>query len=136
MLEQQEADYLLGMAKIYSTTATVDLSPGTSIDHQLEGRDGTEFFWLDIWSSSRNNRRIRFQLRARRTIILARLCTASPHTNPDGQTVYFPHLHRYREGYEARWAEQVKPFDDPVKALEFFCNCINLPMPDKQGGLS
>lgn len=136
MLEQWEADHLLGMSKIYSDTETVDLSPGTSIEYQLEDIDGIEYFLLDIRCSSRNIRKVCFQLRTRRTVVLARLCTGVPHTNPDGQKVQVPHLHRYREGYEDKWAIQVDSFDDRVGALEFFCNKINLPMPDIQGGLS
>lgn len=136
MLEQEEADYLLRVDKVYSNTKIVDLSPGSSTEYQLEDYDGIEYFFLDVSYSARNANKFRLQLRARRSTVLARLCTAKPHTNPDGIKVYSPHLHRYREGYEDRWAEPVTPFEGPADALEYFCENINLPIPDMQGGLS
>ena len=32
-----------------------------------------------------------------------------PHTNPDGTKVECPHLHKYREGYDDKWAEPIAP---------------------------
>jgi hypothetical protein len=76
----------------------------------------------------------KFQLRYRRDIVLARLCTSVPHTNPDGIAIGSPHFHRYREGFGARYAESVGPFSDVPSALNFFCDQLNLPQPDIEGG--
>jgi hypothetical protein len=135
MLEQWEADHLLGVPKIYSHSTVVDLSRGTSHDYQVEDADGTEFFLLDVWRPSRSRHVVRVQLRYRRSIELARLCTGRGHTNPDGELLSAPHMHRYREGYEVKWAVQLEPFPDVAEALLFFCREVNLALPDIQGGL-
>ncbi|WP_433243442.1 DUF6978 family protein [Actinomadura nitritigenes] len=135
MLEQWEADRLLTLRKVYSRTATIDLSLGADADYPLESDDGREFFILDIWRGRRNKRKVRFQLRYERSLILARLCTSVPHHNPDGEAVGMPHLHKYREGYEDKYAEKLDEFNDPTEALILFCKAINLPAPDVQGGV-
>jgi len=33
-----------------------------------------------------------------------------------------------REGYEAKRAEQLEPFDDVFGAVKFFCEAVNLPI--------
>lgn len=136
MLEQWEGDRLLVIPKVYSRSMVIDLSMGAAGDYPLESDDATELFVLDIWRSPRNKRKARFQLRYQRDIILARLCTSVPHGNPDGESIGFPHLHTYREGYEDRYAKQLEPFADHCDALHFFCKKINLPTPDIQGGIS
>ncbi|WP_178379897.1 DUF6978 family protein [Cryptosporangium aurantiacum] len=135
MLEQWQARDLLRMPKIYSRDALVDLSAGVDDDLAIESEDGAEFFLLDVWRSRRSSRKARFQLRYRRGIVLARLCTSIPHTNPDGEHIGAPHLHLFREGYEAKWAEGLAPFPTHRAALEDFCKRINLPTPDIQGGV-
>jgi hypothetical protein len=136
MLEQERADWLLETRKIYSHTATIELMPGTDVDYQVEDVDGGEFFLLDVRRPRLNKRSVRLQLRYRRSLVLARLCTAVGHTNPDGTELQAPHFHRYREGYEAKWAEQLEPFADIFGAVGFFCKAVNLPVPDIQGGIS
>jgi hypothetical protein len=130
MLEQGQADYLLRVPKVYSDTTTVDLSPGSNDFYILASDDETETFLLDIYRGRINSMKARFQLRHRRDIILARLCTSVPHTNPDGMELDSPHFHQYREGFDVRFAEQIDPFADIPSALNFFCDRINLPRPD------
>lgn len=49
--------------------------------------------------------RFTIQLRARQSVILARLELDGPvHENPDGLLIPTPHLHLYREGQGASWA--------------------------------
>jgi hypothetical protein len=136
VLEQWEADRLLAADKIYTHSTTLVLTPGASDEYQVEDADGHEFFLLDVWCSRHNAQKGRFQLRYRRSVVLARLCTAVPHTNPDGGELRWPHFHRYREDYEDKWAEQVGPSVDLPEAMEYFCNRINLARPDIQGGIS
>lgn len=136
MLEQWEADRLLKLPKTYSLSLVVDLGPGVDDDHQVESSDGTEFFVLDVRVSRRNPRKARFQLRYRREIVLARLCMSVPHSNPDGVLLGFPHLHLYKEDHGAKWAEQIDLQADAATGLEFFCEKINLPSPNIQGGLT
>lgn len=136
MLEQWEADRLLTLRKVYSRTTTIDLSLGVDTDYAIESGDGREFFTLDIWRGRRNKHKARFQLRYDKSIILARLCTSMPHRNPDGEAIGMPHLHKYREGYEDKYAEAIDTFIDPTAALISFCKVINLPTPDIQGGVT
>jgi hypothetical protein len=136
MLEQWEADNLLHLQKVYTVTTAVTLSGGVDNDYPIESADGAEHFLLDVAQYRRNINKARFQLRFRRDIVLARMCTAVPHTNPDGERLAGPHFHSYREGYEDRWAEQLTPFESTMAALMEFCKRINLPIPDIQGGSS
>lgn len=134
MLEQWEAERLLTMPKIYTYDATISLDPGSSQDHPLESHDGTEFFLLDVRRSRRNPQNVRLQLRYRRDVVLARLCLSKRHRNPDQELINAPHFHKYREGYDDKFAEDVDPFVDIAAALGFFCKQINVPMPAMQGG--
>jgi hypothetical protein len=136
MLVQGQADYLLTMPKVYVETTTVDLAPGVDDWYILQSDDETETFFLDIRRGRRNQMKARFQLRYRREIVLARLCTSVAHTNPDDEVLGSPHFHRYREGFGDKFAELVDPFPDVPSALNFFCDRVNLPYPDIQGGVS
>jgi hypothetical protein len=135
MLEQWQADRLLSMPKVYVETTTVDLSPAADDLYILESDDESEIFLLDIYRGRANKAKARFQLRYQRDIVLARMCTSVPHTNPDGTLLTFPHYHKYKEGFGDKFAEQVGPFDDITSALYFFCTQVNLPQPDVQGGI-
>jgi len=130
MLAQWEADKLLQLPKVYTVTTTVALTVGVDDDYPVESTDGVDHFLLDISRSRRNPNKARFQLRFRKEVVLARMCTAKPHSNPDGQEVGAPHFHVYREGYGARWAEQLPSFANVATALFAFCDRINLPHPD------
>lgn len=136
MLEQWEADHLLLAPKIYSLDATVDLGRGADNDYQVETDDGLEFFLLDVRGPMRDPHKARFQLRYRRDIVLARMCLKARHTNPDGECFDGPHFHRYREGYDDKFAEPLSPFSDLSDALAHFCRSVNLAEPTIQGGLS
>jgi len=136
MLEQWEAKQLIHLPKVYSHSLSVSLRQGADEDYAVESDDGTEHFILDVLASRRNRRKARFQLRYRRSIVLVRLCTAVTHGNPDGIVLGFPHLHTYREPDHDKWAKQVDPFNNLEEALGYFCQQINLPLPEIQGGLS
>jgi hypothetical protein len=136
MLEQWEANRLLAMPKIYSYDAVVDLGRGADNDYQIETDDGTEFFLLDVRGPGRNPSKARFQLRYRRNIVLARMCLAAPHTNPDGAKIDSPHFHRYHEGCDDKVAETCGHFSNLMEALNSFCRSVNLPVPNADGGVS
>lgn len=134
MLQQWEADALVAAEKVYSFGTSVSLSVGTDIDYQVEAVDGTAFFLLDVRRSARDPRACTYQLRYQRDIVLARLCVARSHTNPDQERIDAPHLHRYREGDSDRWATPLEP-STPEELLKLFCGLIGLPEPDIQGGV-
>ncbi|MGH3812420.1 MAG: DUF6978 family protein [Pseudonocardiaceae bacterium] len=133
MLEQWQADRLLGMRKVYTVSLAVDTSPGADHDYQVESDDETEFFLFDVRRSRRNPRGFRVQLRYQRDIVLARFCLSTPHTNPDGEHFNGPHFHQYREEFGDKWATPLPSSYDIVTALEYFCDKINLPSPEVRG---
>jgi hypothetical protein len=73
--------------------------------------------------------------------VLARLDFAAPHRNPDGAEIGLPHLHRYREGYGDKWAEEVpdglltKPDDAWQVLLDFMAYCHVVERPNIVRGL-
>jgi hypothetical protein len=136
VLERWRANRLLVTPKVYSYDAVVDLGRGADNDYQIETNDGTEFFLLDVRGPGRNPSKARFQLRYRRNIVLARMYLAAPRTNPDGTKVDSRHFHRYHEEYGDRIAEACRRFRNLTEALNSFCQSINLPMPNTDGGMS
>jgi hypothetical protein len=142
MLTQAEADSLIAMAKTFVNRVTIKLPPGTDETHELVGDDGREQFLLDLWRGTIRISKLKFQNRARKVIVLARLdLNGAPHTNPDGQRLGGTHLHVYREGYEDRWAFPLDrtQFTNPAdfrQAFDDFCRFCNIrDVPQFQGGL-
>ena len=137
-LTQPEADALIAMDKYRIDDNLWDYPvPGHKITIPLESSNGREQFFLDINRRSRNELKISYQNRARRTEILLRLCSGgSPHRNPDHQEVDSTHLHIYREGYGDKWAVSVPsstfPTDTSNIGVMFsdflqLCNIIQPP---------
>jgi len=141
MLIQAEADTLIAMKKSFVTPVTVSLPPGTDQNHELIGEDNREKFLLDLWRGTIRLSKLRFQNRGRKVIVLVRLdINSSPHTNPDGTGIAGTHLHRYREGYEDKWAEPINLIDFPnvndmQQGFEDFCRYCNIETPSYQAGL-
>ncbi len=138
-LTQAEADELMRMEKHRLATDAVPFpAPGLSLTIALRSTDGREEFLLDVWRSAKNARRARFQLRARRTVILARIdLGGQPHHNEKDETD-FPalHLHLYREGWGSDWArpvpsEHFTTLDDHHRTLEEFMIYCNITAPPK-----
>lgn len=108
-LTQTEADTLTAMDKYRIDDSLWNYpGPGYKLAIPLASSDGREQFFLDINRRSRNELKISYQNRARRTEILRRLCLGgSPHRNPDHQELDSTHLHIYREGYGDKWTVPV-----------------------------
>lgn len=106
-LTQAEADTLLAMEK-HRVDETRHIFPalGGSIQVPLRSANKRENFMLDVTRGRINLKKVTYQNRARTVVILARLdIDGPPHENPDGQEIPCPHLHKYREGYDDKWAE-------------------------------
>ncbi|MDR2207815.1 MAG: hypothetical protein LBE22_02425 [Azoarcus sp.] len=105
-LTQHEADALLAMDKFYFGTDRFDFpSLGGALRILLHSTDRREEFNLDVTRGRILLTKNTFQMRARKTVILARLdLDGPPHRNPDGEELPCPHLHLYREGYGDKWA--------------------------------
>lgn len=139
MLTQVEADTLLAVRKWFPDGIVLSLRPGRNEVYELESDAPAERFVLDTWRASIRLSKIRFQNRARSSIILARLdLGGAPHTNPDGERIECPHLHIFREGFEDKWAFPLDPPrfpapDDLGRVFADFCAFCNIErLPDIQ----
>ena len=78
-LTQAEADELMSVDKHRISDEAVPYpAPGQNITIELRSTDNREEFLLDVWRSDKNPRRARFQIRAKRAIILARIDLGGP----------------------------------------------------------
>lgn len=136
-LTQAEADELLLMSKMFLDEAPIEFSLGQPMDYDrpLRSADRREEFLLTIERGRRKRIRLKYQTRARRVIVLARLdLNGRRHKNPP-DSPYRPedwidgtHLHLYREGFEdriaftlpdaPRWTDPT--VTDAIPALEKF----------------
>ncbi len=144
MLTQQEADFLITAAKRFVDVGLIELpSQGGSLTLELAAVETPETFRLDV---SRNGvinvSKYTCQGRYRTTVHLLRLdVDGRLHTNPDGTKVECPHLHKYREGYDDKWAEPIDPnvFTGLQDLVRTFCEFAKLfgvvHIPAVQGGL-
>lgn len=115
-LTQAEADELLQMPKIFMDQAPIEFHLGEPMDSDrvLRFSDRREEFMLTIERGRRVRVRLKYQTRARRVIVLARIELNGPrHKNPP-ECPYRPdewiggtHLHLYREGFEDRIAYEL-----------------------------
>ncbi len=140
-LSQNEADTLLRMEKVPASSDAFQFPDlGGRIEVPLVSRDEREHFSLDI-----HRKRIalttKYQTRARKVVVLARLDFGAPHRNPDGSEVGVPHLHLYREGYGHKWAVEVpagilsNPSDAWQVLQDFMRYCAVVEQPNIVRGL-
>jgi len=137
-LTQAEADALIAMEK-HRITDEACLYPehGSKLKIPLQSSDHREKFFLTVNRTSIVVENRSYQTLGRQVVELVRLDLGKPHTNPDGRFVPAPHLHRYREGWGAKWAEpvSVEAFPhvaDPWLALvQDFMRYCNITQPPK-----
>lgn len=140
-LTQHEADVLLAMEKHYlGTNRFVFPGLGGALRLALHSADRREEFNLDVTRGRILLTKNTFQMRGRKTIILARLdIDGPPHRNPDGEELPCPHLHLYREGYGTKLAFAVPcnfhGITDSMLLLNVFmdyCHVIEKPIIDPE----
>ena len=147
MLSQSEADHLLHMEKSFVSQDMIEFSVGQAFEqiHDLHSRDHREKFLLDVERGDRKRARLKFQTRARKTIVLARIDIAGKaHRNLEhyphrpGERFTGPHIHLYREGLDDRVAylpEDLPEFKIPESQIDLawlaafidFCRIIDAP---------
>lgn len=147
LLTQSEADHLLSLEKSFVSAATIEFSINQPFTHthDLHSRDRREQFLLDVERGGRTRARLKFQTRARRTIVLARIDIAgkahrnlSNYPHRPGERFEGVHIHRYHEGFGDRVAylpEDLPGFVVPAppgdlqwfEAFLAFCNIIDRP---------
>ena len=115
-LTQAEADTLLAMAKTFVDAAPLEFSHAQPMDYErvLWSTDHREEFALNVERRGRTRARLKYQTRARRIVVLARLeLTGRRHRNPPeapykgGEWISETHLHLYREGFDDRIAYEL-----------------------------
>src|SRR4051794_3193973 len=106
-LTQHEADQLLAMEKAFVSAETIEFNMSAAFQqtHDLRSPDRRELFLLDVERGGRTRARLKFQNRARRTIVLARIDIAGKAHRNLGNYPHRPgerftgvHIHIYREG--------------------------------------
>jgi hypothetical protein len=152
-LTQAEALRLLQLPKTFKPgVVSFDFSLTTAFDQEFElAAHGTapERFLLDLERGRRKSLRLKFQTRAHRVYVLARLdLYGKPHRNPPlapyrpGERFTGHHLHLYTEGFAGRVAylpEEVPGFEVPVLPIDdvswlvaFLAFCHVAPIPSIQ----
>ena len=135
-ISQAEADLLLRMEK-FRVDSTHHAFPdlGGQIEIALQSQNQREYFLLNI-SRKKITLTTKFQMRGRKSLVLARLDFSAPHRNPDDSEVGIPHLHLYREGFGDKWAVDVpenlleNPSDAWQVLLDFmtYCSIVEPPI--------
>ncbi len=96
-----------------------------------------EEFLLDMHRGSINLKKVTYQERVRKSIVLLRLdLGTAPHRNPNGEEIPPLHLHRYREGFGDKWAfplprdcfEDLNDLYQILKDFMKFCNIVKPPV--------
>ncbi len=135
-LPQEVADELFGMEKHRLDEREHRFStPGQKLFIELASEDGREKFYLDLYRGKRSVFKVSLQNRARQNYSLRRLdVNGRIHTNPNGHVVPTPHLHVYREGFGASWAEPApldifSNLDDVWTTLQEFMRYCNISKP-------
>ncbi len=127
---------MIALQKLRENGDAVDFYPVSGVlSLSLFSPDKREQFLLDIRRRRIDIAKGTHQTRARKAIPLVRLDFGfKPHRNPDDELVPSPHLHRYREGYDLKWAvplpsELFSTADDLWVLLFEFMNYRNVTEP-------
>ena len=149
-LTQDEANRLLKLEKAFTSGEVIEFQMSSAFQqtHDLHSRDRREQFLLDVERGGRTRARLKFQTRARRTIVLARIdIGGKAHRNLDhyphrpGERFTGVHIHLYREGFGDRVAylpEDLSEFRVPGIPHDldwlgaFFDYCPIIDRPDIQ----
>lgn len=152
MLTQAEADFLHTLEKEFESADVLPfaLSRAFDLERDLLSTDRREKFILTIERGRRRRARLKYQTRARKIVVLARLDINGPaHRNPagsphrPGERLPCPHLHLYHEQFGDDIAYKledvpgynVSEFDNGTSWLvDFlnFCNVNPATVPDIQ----
>ena len=133
-LSLADAERLIRVPKTLPLTLScIEIDLGMNADWDLEGEG--EGLRLIVSQSRRNPNHAKYQLMADNSIVLVRFeIEGPPHTNPDGQVVPCPHLHRFCEESPDAWAEPASGmFGDPkdlvacLAAFLAYCNIVQAP---------
>lgn len=144
---QTDADALLALPKSFKDDSPLEFTMTTPMDFErvLVSSDLREEFLLTIERGNRKRIRLKYQTRARKVVILARLDLDGPaHRNPPdspyraNERLPCPHLHLYREGFGDRIAYTLadvpqfkitNPLNGLVWLEDFlkFCNISGVP---------
>jgi hypothetical protein len=130
-LTQAEADALLQMPNEFVEVTPLEFPNSQALCYvrELRSVDRRELFLFDFERGNRNRARLKYQVRGRKVVILARLDLNGPaHRNPPnaphrpGVRLACPHFHRYIEGFEDKVA--FEPADVPGLSMRDLTNGV------------
>lgn len=138
-----EFSHLVSLEKEFTDSLIVFPKIQDCINLDLISLDKKESFKVDInRKSTYKVLKCTYQKRYNTSIPLFRIeLDPKTHTNPDGETIYGPHIHVYREGYDDRYAYPLDTyryngnlfFSDPTDLMQTFedfcrlCNVVRIP---------
>jgi|SRR6185437_4112120 len=144
-LSQEMADLLIETPKLAQDPGVgVRFFPGMNFEIDYRGEtESQELFRIIVERSEVNPRHAKYELLVRHSIVLLRFEIEGPaHHNPDHVRIACPHLHRYRAGFDDRWAEPAADLfgntNDLLECLYGFlryCNVVQVPLIRRDGGL-
>lgn len=136
-LSQFEADYLIKLLKRCVDFAMFLPLQGESEEYKVTDVASNSEDFIVLIRRNKFNNKCSFVLRYKKANkILLRLdvgCT-SKHTNPDNTIIEGPHIHRYREGFDEKFALAIDFNSESLEDdLRYFLNESNIEEPQKIG---
>ena len=137
ILTQTEADALIALEKHRTKDELYSFPLGGGVLRiPLHSPNRREQFLIDINRGKIDLLKGTYQNRARQTVVLVRLdFGGAPHRNPDGEEIFCPHLHVYREHFGDKWAiaassnefGNISDLWQTIKDFMKFCNVTQPP---------
>lgn len=142
MLEQLEADLLIGESKVFEDTSTILIKASKAkLNKVLKGKNSNEEYFLNIERGRIDISKVKYQTRHKKTnAILLRIDTSGPrHLNPDGVFIPCPHIHIYKEGaghlgdkwaypLDEKYFTDVNNFSQLLKDFLIYFNVDHIPV--------
>lgn len=137
MITQNEFNVLLEMEKIFDKQNPQLPSAGEKISYSLHDISNSKHFDLDIDRRGKIEMKSKLQNRYEKSTVLVRLeINSRPHMNPDGEIIGRNHIHVYKEGFDDRWAYELKDIlpnlNDSLLLTDYFevfCNYCHIELP-------
>ncbi|HJP19265.1 MAG: hypothetical protein CMI57_00350 [Parcubacteria group bacterium] len=139
-ITQEEFKYLIGLKKEFKEKDEILLGPSPMTwSRDLNSLNSKDTFIVDFYRGSIEIKKYTFNKRHRTSIVMLRYDSQGRHTNPPGtdeRSFDGPHVHIYREGFDAQWAFPIselslaedKNMEEVLRKIFNYCNIINYPV--------
>ncbi len=105
-LTQAEYNTLMQLIKEFKEDDELNLNDRWN--REVLAPETGDMFVLDFYRGRIEFKKFSINKRYKKTVILIRFCSHGFHTNPDGTQLKGPHLHLYKEGYDDKFAVDIK----------------------------